>query len=392
MKIGINCSFIRKPSTGIGQVSLNFLNALIEKESQFKQSVDREYIIYLEEDIDIELPENFSKKVFLPFWKRDDLIRKIKWENSLLPKRVANDGVDVFISLYQCPTVLLSGNVVKHLMVVHDLIPKLFPEYLNNSRKQHYHKLTEKAMDQADKIIAISKRTEKDLIQHLNFDPADISVQYIDVDPIYKTEYSKEEVDEVLQRYNLKSGYIYYAGGLDIRKNVEGLLRAYKELLEDNEKTGFATVLPLLVISGKLMPEMAPLITDAENISKQLGIEKYVKLLDFVPQEDMPALYKGAKMFVYPSNYEGFGLPPLEAMNQGVPVITSKVSSIPEVGGDSVLYCDPKDPGDIKMVMKKLIKDENLQKVLSERGVQRAKRFSWNIFVDKIINIIHCGL
>ncbi|PJA88873.1 MAG: hypothetical protein CO139_00880, partial [Candidatus Moranbacteria bacterium CG_4_9_14_3_um_filter_36_9] len=138
-----------------------------------------EFVLYLEEDFDLDLPENITRRVFLPIWKRDDLIRKIWWEKYLLPKIVKKDGCDIFISLYQCTTIL--PNKVKHLMVVQDIIPKLFPEYLNNSRKRYYWNLTEKAIDKADKIVAISKRTEKDLIQHLVIEAKKIATNYLDV-------------------------------------------------------------------------------------------------------------------------------------------------------------------------------------------------------------------
>jgi len=110
--------------------------------------------------------------------------------------------------------------------------------------------------------------------------------------------------------------------------------------------------------------------------------------LDFVPQENLPALYANAGMFVYPSKYEGFGIPVLEAMNQSTPVITSKTSSLPEVGGDSVLYCDPDDYKDIAMVIKNVLMNKNLRNTLSRRGKERAKNFSWNKFVKKFLNVV----
>ena len=120
-------------------------------------------------------------------------------------------------------------------MIVHDIIPKLFPEYLNNSRKRLYWKLTEKAIKKADKIIAVSEHTKKDLVKHLNIAPEKISVNYIAVDEIYKKEIPEEKSHEVLKKYRLKSGYIYCGGGLEKRKNVERLLKAYKLLLKNFE-------------------------------------------------------------------------------------------------------------------------------------------------------------
>lgn len=381
MRIGINASFLRKAETGIGQVTLNFLQKLSEfkvQSEKFKVN-EFEFILYLEEKLPagMNLPENFQTRVFLPFYKRDDLIRRVWWEKCLLPKKAKRDKCDVLISLYQSVTVTSGG--VKHLMVVHDIIPKLFPEYLNNSRKKLYQSFTEHAVKKADKIVAISTRTEKDLIQHLGIYPDKISVSHISCDEIYKKPVSTEASGE---------GYLLGGGGLEVRKNVEGLIRAYKLLLDRNNNEYFVPKLPNLVIYGKLAPQLAPLVTDAEKLVKELNLSHKVKLLGVVPQKEMPTVFANALIFIYPSFYEGFGLPVLEAMSQGTPVITSKVSALPEVGGDSVVYCDPDDPKDIAMVIKNLLVNKSLRDELSKRGKERANRFNWRNFVEKILHII----
>ncbi|HBI33655.1 MAG TPA: hypothetical protein DEA43_03490 [Candidatus Moranbacteria bacterium] len=388
IKIGINASFLRKQNTGIGQVTINFLKKLMEfriSNFEFRNNEEVEVVLYLEEDVDFELPEGFSKKVFLPVYKRDDLIRKIWWEKFSLPRKVKKDKCDVLLSLYQSTTSIQPHKDFKHIMVVHDIIPKFFPEYLNNWRKKLYQWLTERAIKKADKIIAVSHRSEKDLIAHLGIDAKKITVSYIDVDEIYKKEVSEKESQRVLKKYNLKAGYIYSGGGLEVRKNTENVLRAYKILFE---AYGHASWLPKVVVSGKMMPQLAPLVTDVEATVKGLGLEKEVSLLDFVPQEDLPALYKNASVFVYPSLYEGFGLPVLEAMSQGTPVITSKTSSLPEVGSDSVVYCDPKSVDDLAMVLKNVLMNNHLLSSLSMKGKERATHFSWDKFTEKMINII----
>lgn len=387
MKIGINASFLRKQSTGLGQVTAN----LIKKIAESSDDKDAEFLLYLEEDVKLKLPKKtassavkFHKRIFLPAYKRDDLIRKIWWEKFLLPRKIKKDRCDVFLSLYQSTTVL-SGKT-KHLMIVHDLIPKFFPHYLNNGRKKLYQKLVEKAIKKSDKIIAISHRTEKDLINHLQIDPKKITVSYIDVDPIYKKKVTQAESQKVLKKHKLTPGYIYGGGGLEVRKNVESVVRAYKLLLENADKKD---KLPKLAIFGKLLPELAPLVTDLEMLVSQLGLKKQVVILGQVSQADSPALYANASVFVYPSFYEGFGLPVLEAMNQGVPVITSKTSSLPEVGSDSVLYCDPSDVEDLAMVMKNVLANDHLKAALSMKGRERAKHFSWGKFLVKLVNIIN---
>ena len=386
MKIGINASFLRKPNTGIGQVTLNFIRKLSELKVKSEKLKDLEFILYLEEDVDLRLPDNFKKEVFLPLWKRDDLIRKIWWEKKLLPKKAKKDGCDVFVSLYQSTSVM--SEEMKHVMIVHDIIPELFPQYQNNSRKKKYWKLTKEAIGKADKIIAVSSRTEKDLTQHLGISSEKISVSYVDVDPAYKNGISEQKRNRVLERYGIHSGYILGGGGLEVRKNTEGLIRAYALLLESNKKTHFIKKLPQLVISGKLMPRLAPLVTDAEKLVRELNLTEHVKLLDFVPQEDLPSLYQNALVFVYPSVYEGFGLPILEAMNVGTPVITSKKSSLPEVGRDAVLYSNAQDVHDVAMVIRNVILNDHLREELRRRGKERAKNFSWDEFVKKLFGII----
>jgi len=400
MRIGINASFLRKQDTGLGQVTANFLKELVEIESvQADLAIDNlkiqelkkiEVILYLEEDVKIKLPKNtaasvvkFSKQIFLPLYKRDDLIRRIWWEKFLLPQKVKQDKCDIFLSLYQSATILTGKT--KHLMVVHDLIPKLFPSYLSNWRKKLYQNLVEKAIKKVDKIIAISHRTEKDLINQLQIDPGKVAVSYIDADPIYKQQFSSAQLQKVLKKYKLEPGYLYSGGGLEMRKNVESIVRAYKLLLDNPENV---KVIPKLVIFGKLLPQLAPLVTDVEKLVDELGLEDHVVLLDQVSQADLPALYASALVFIYPSFYEGFGLPILEAMNQGTPVITSKTSSLPEVGRDSVLYCNPNDVEDLAMVIKNVLDNSHLQAALSLKGRERAAHFSWVRFVRKFLNIV----
>ncbi|MDP1620674.1 MAG: glycosyltransferase family 1 protein [Candidatus Moranbacteria bacterium] len=390
MKIGINASFARKASSGIGQVTTNFLKKLAVSNSKFQISKNEklEFVLYLEEDLpeDIKLPENFEKRIFLPFWKRDDLVRKILWEKYYLPKKARRDGCDVFFSLYQCPTILPAG--IKHLMLVHDIVPKLFPEYLNNSRKKIYWSLTEKAIKRADKLLAVSVRTEKDLIRHLGIKAEDVSVNYNDCDKIYKSKISQAKSREILRKYKLKSGYILAGGGMEVRKNVEGVIRAYKYLVELNKKARFIKEMPVLAIYGKLLPQLAPLALDAEKLVRELNLTRRVKLLDRTPQADMPALFANALFFAYPSRYEGFGIPVLEAMSIGMPVVTSKTTSLPEVGLDSILYCDPDDIDDIAMVMKNILVNPELRAVLARRSKERSGYFSWDRFVDKTLNVI----
>lgn len=387
-KIGINASFVRKPETGIGQVTQHFIEELFVQEgwssSGSSDSAEYQFTLYVEEELKLSLPDNFTQHIFQPFWGRDDLLRKIWWEKWLLHKRVSSAGCDAFVSLYQSPTILPAE--IAHIMVVHDIIPLILPEYLDNVRKKYYYHQVIKGIKSARKIIAVSKRTEKDLIQKLGVSPGIITTTPIDVDPIFKQLVSQENEKKVREKFGLTKGYIYYGGGLDTRKNVELVIGAYDRLLTANKKgSGVLEEVPDLVISGALYPQMAPLITDVEAKVKERHLEDRVHILGKVDQSDLPSLYRGAAVFVFPSRYEGFGLPVLEAINIGIPTITSKTSSLPEVGGDAVLYCDPEDKQDLAKLIAKVLTHEDIREELRQRSQQRSQRFSWESFVGKVM-------
>ncbi len=381
MKIGINASFLRKPATGIGQVTTHFLNELIKQIKEEKKYKNYKFVLYLEEDIDLDLPKNFEKKVFLPFYKRDDLFRKILWEKFSLPSQAHKDGCNILFSLYQSATVI-KYVCMKHVVLVHDIIPKLFPEYLNNFRKKFYQSQIEKGVYGAHSILTVSEYSKKDLIEKMNVNPAKIITNYISIDPLYSKEVTQSESERVMKKYNLEANYIYSGGGLEVRKNTDGTIRAYKKLVDRNSDV------PSLVISGKLMPQLAPLVVDVEKMVKELKLEDKVKIIGYVEQKDLPALYKNALMFVYPSHYEGFGMPVLEAMQIGAPTITAKTSSLEEVGGDAVLYANDESDEDLVNKMEELLKSEEMRDSLIVKAKERTEKFSWKKFVDKFFEVI----
>ncbi len=392
MRVGINASFLRKPATGIGQVTRHFLEELSRMADAGELPGDKtmEFFVYTDGPMPTDMrlsPKFFSVRSFVPLlWRRDDLIRTLLWERFSLPSRAKQDGCDVLLSLYQCATIAPKG--MKHVMVVHDIIPRLFPEYLNNARKRWYQHRIEKAIRKVDKIVAVSTKTEKDLIAHLGILAHTITVDHIDIDPLFRKTVSISRMQEVLKKYRLHPGYIYAGGGLEKRKNIEGLLRAYKLLLKDGKKKPWGRTIPKLVISGKLMPQLAPLITDVEALVKELNLSTHVKVLGFVPQEDLPALYHEALFFVFPSLYEGFGLPVLEAMSQGTAVLSSQTSSLPEVGLDAVMYCDPMNDESIAHAMQKMLLDKDFRVTLGSRGKVRSQDFSWQRCVGKLVRML----
>lgn len=385
MHIGINTSFLRKPGTGIGQVTTNLVRELVKITKRTSiTDAPHEFFLYCEEDpiLDFPIPENFHIRVFLPFWKRDDTLREMLWEKKLV-KYALKDGCEVFLSTYQSASIFPRS--IHHSMIVHDIIPRLFPMYLENMKQCFFWWNKERGIRKAENIITVSECTKRDIMRELHIQEKKITVIPIDTDPRFLMPISKEREEEILKKYHLKSGYIYHGGGLEIRKNTETLLRVYKHLIEDTE---WKKRLPKLVISGKIFNETNVLATNVKRIIRELHLEDSVVLLGFVPDEDIPALYFGALFFVYPSLYEGFGLPVLEALRMGIPVLSSENSSLMEVGGDAVLYTDPRDLNAMESQMKRLITDRSLREMLIARSSTQALSFNWERSIHRLLVVL----
>ncbi|OGI21484.1 MAG: hypothetical protein A2808_00380 [Candidatus Moranbacteria bacterium RIFCSPHIGHO2_01_FULL_55_24] len=375
MRIGINASFLRKPGTGIGQVTEGFLRQLF---AGLGTADGHEYILYLEQERDdFTLPQNVKKRVVLPWWRRDDLIRKYLWERRVLPREARRDGCEAFLSLYQSASIF--PEEMFHVMVVHDIIPELFPEYQGNIRKAGYWKSVKQGIGHASRIIAVSQTTKDDIGEYLGIPEGRISVAYPSIAPVFKKELTEDAVQSVLARYGLEPGYLYHGGGLEIRKNTETLLRAYAGLLKKGASV------PPLVISGTIHSTSNPLATDVARIIAELGIGHQVKLLGFVPEANLPALYRGAKLFIYPSLYEGFGLPVLEALASGTPVITTRGGALPEVAESAARYIDPENEEEMQGAILALLEEREERERLSLAGRGQAEKFDWEHFTRAIL-------
>ena len=380
MNIGINASFLRKQGTGIGQVTVHVLRELMAQVQTDAQLRNHKFFLYCEEEpTGLDVPRNFTVRAFLPWYTRDDLVRKILWEKYLLPRQARRDQCDVVISLYQSAT-RIPYTDMRHVMVVHDIIPQVFPEYVDNMRKRMFWWFVRNGIYSAQALVAVSAYTKNDIVERLNVPPDRITVAPIAVDPIFAQDVDAKDSARVLKTLQIAPGYIYTAG-LEMRKNADRTLRAYRALREMRAVHGDAT--PDLVISGKLLPRLAPLVVDVEKLAQELEIAPYVHAVDFVPQEDLPALYKNAVMFVFPSQYEGFGMPVLEAMHMGTPVITCDDTSIGEVGGDTVIYV-PHDDAALAAAMNHLLDDATARDEHRARAQAHAQQFSWHSFTQQV--------
>jgi len=223
-------------------------------------------------------------------------------------------------------------------------------------------------LQRADHLIAISEATKRDAVARLRIPPERISVTPLAVDERRFYPRSQEEIERALARYSLRRPYVLHIGSSDPNKNTSNILRAF-DVFSRREHAEH-----VLCIAGK-WPAQA--LAQLERSHAGLLSSGRLRMLGYVPDDDLPALYGGADLFVYPSLLEGFGLPILEAMRCGCPVLTSTVSSLPEVAGDAALLVDPRDSEAIADGLARVARDSELRAVLVRRGLRRADNFSW---------------
>jgi len=269
---------------------------------------------------------------------------------------------------------------VPSIPIIYDLAYFKFKKYFTWFDYIMLAKLTTNlAVKNSSHLITISQSTKKDIIKYFNVSPDKISVIY----PSYNNNiyYPRQSGDvvKVKSKYNIQSDYIIYVGTLQKRKNIVRLIKAFAKLKKTDKISG------QLVLVGK----KGWLYEDIFTIVKELKLQKEVIFTGYVPLEELPALISGAKYYVLPSLYEGFGLPLLEAMACGTPVITSNVSSMPEVCQEAgLLINDPYDVTEIYQQMKTLYYDENLRAELSNQGLERCQAFSWEKCARETIAVI----
>jgi glycosyltransferase involved in cell wall biosynthesis len=260
--------------------------------------------------------------------------------------------------LTRCPTIV----------TIHDCIHLRFPQYLPNRRAYLYARaMMLIAARHARRILTVSQASKDDILRYLKVPASKVEVIYNALDERLAAVPTEEEISRVRERFQLRAPFILYTGNIKPHKNVDRLIEAFAILRRHR-----AGELKLLIIGDDISkyPNLRRLI-------HRFQLHQHVRFLGFVPDATLRVLYRLAAAFVFPSLYEGFGLPPLEAMASGAPVITSNVSSLPEVVGDAALLIDPMVPADIADAMQRVLDDPALRAELIRRGCERVKAFSW---------------
>lgn len=272
----------------------------------------------------------------------------------------------------------IEGKVVN---CIHDLTFLLYPETMDKKNLARITRDITYSIERADRIVTISKSTERDLIHYLKVPAEKIEIIYPGVDSErFRHVYTQEEKVRVSQKYHLPKRYVLYMGTIEPRKNIESIVEAFylykKELINDVQDVK-------LVIAGK----KGWLYESLFERVKKLNLEEEVIFTDYVDEQDKPLIYQMASVFVFPSLYEGFGIPVLEAMASGTPVITSNVSSLPEVAGDAAIMVDPKDTLGIAKGMTKCMGQGDDIKEIIEKGHRQVKLFNWDESAHKLYNL-----
>ena len=371
MRVGIDVRCLMESRySGISEYTYNLLSHLFRIDQQ------NQYFLFYNSSKQPRVPRfDFSNVTYREFKYPNRLfnlsLRFLKL--TTIDKLVG--GVDVFIT----PNFLFTNlsPSVRKIMIVHDLTFEIYPEFFT-AKKRLWHALIgpRQLCEKAQTVVAISQNTRRDIEKIYKINPAKIKVIYQGINDIFFQPITAEQKNTVRQKYGLPDNYIFYLGNLEPRKNVESLLKAF-------EKTPDQSV--NLVLAGSQAWKYQAI----QKIWQNSSSKKRVKFLGYVDAVDKPALYSLAKFLVYPSIYEGFGLPPLEAQACGTPVITSFSSSLVEAIGDSGLLIDPNNITELTQVINHLLADDSLRQELASRGFKNAEKFHWEKTAAEILNLIN---
>ena len=293
-------------------------------------------------------------------------------EQLVMPWAVAKAGVD----LYHAPHYVVPPlTPCRFVVTIHDCIHLRFPQYLPNPGAFYYARaMMSMAARRSRRVLTVSEASKDDILFYFGIPESKIEVIYNALDVRLAGEPTPEEVVHVRDRFQLNHPFVLYTGNIKPHKNVDRLIDAFailRQKVPDDVK--------LLIIGDE-----ASKYPNLRRLVHRHQLHQHVRFLGFVPDATLAVLYRLASVFVFPSLYEGFGLPPLEAMAAGAPVVTSNISSLPEVVGDAALLIDPMDPAEIAHAMARILTEPQLRAELVRRGRERVKAFSWERSVARI--------
>lgn len=375
MRIGIDIRNIGKQRTGDETVFFNLVKNLAKIDSEnkyflFTDVTDATVLQYIAVKLGIENKSNF-KIVSLKS------PNKFCWNMRVLPWQLHKNPVDVYHTQYITPFfVFKNTKIITH---IHDVSFLAYPEFIKKADLFFLKLLIPKSLKRADKIIAVSKFTKDEIVKYYKTDPEKIEVVYNSVsEDFMKSDYSGNELFEIRKKYNLPEKFILYLGTMQPRKNIPFLIDEFAKIKEKISNIK-------LVLAGNKKAHNFDNKID-EKI-KKLNLDSDVVFTGFVDEKDKAALFQLAEVFAYPSLYEGFGIPILEAMSQKIPVLASNIFVHKETGGEAVLYFDVDKIDDFSEKLYNISTDKILRDKLIGSGFERVNVFSWKKSAENILRI-----
>lgn len=377
MRLGINGFFWNLTTTGSGQYTHQLLRGLSKLSDRprcllFRPRSSEPGPPTAQPTVDVE--EHLLRP---PFPLNRDL-SKVWFEQISLPSACRNEGVDLIHVPYFAPP-LMGGD--KTVVTVHDLIPLILPAYRGSALVRAYTKLVTTGARRAAAIVTDSRSSREDILRLLRVDPARVRVVYLAADDRFKPVRDSRQVQRVRQKYGLPEEYVLYLGGFDQRKNLSTLVAAYAAVDADLSREA------PLVIAGRLPATDSDFFPDPRLMVQSWNLQDRVVFTGWVAEEDKPALYSGAALFVFPSLYEGFGLTILEAMSCGTAVVASSSSSLPEIAGEAALLFDPCQTEELAEAVNSLLRNKTRREELAARGLERARLFSTEKMISQMMQV-----
>ena len=370
MRIAIDATIVRSQNTGTGFYIINLITGLLNA------NTDNEFIIFGDKDIIDKLVHVNKKNLSIENVKFKSRISRVFWQLFVLSFKLKKMQINILHSTNYI-TPLFKFNL-KVLVTIHDLTFFLFPEKFTITKRLFFKIMVPVFIKRADEIIAASENTKKDILKFFKIPSQKVAVTFESYPAYYNSDINKSDSMLVLNKYGIIKSYFLFVGMIEPRKNILSILKAFIELDEELEED--------LVIVGKKGWYYSEIEQFMGNI-KDKKLKNKIIFTGFVSEMDLVSLYQNATIFLYPSFYEGFGIPPLEAMVCGVPVITSNTSSLPEVVGDAAIKINPYDYLELKEAIKMLKNNPQKRAEMSEKGKEQSKKFSMDKFAENTINV-----
>lgn len=380
MKIGIDIRLIGKKQTGSEAVFFNLTKNLakIDSDNEYKlftDVTDKDQIEKIKNDLEITDKGNFE---IITLKNKN----KFSWNFWTLPMSLRKKPVDVYLTQYITPWFV--SKKIKIATIIHDISFDFYPQFIKFWDLFFLKTLIPMSLKRANKIIAVSKFTQDEIIKYYKIDPKKINWFHNAVSQDFLAQdISVEKIKTVKEKYNLPEKYILYIGTLQPRKNIPALIEAFALLkIEITLKVKLNSL--KLVIAGGKAHNYDNLI---DEVVKRNNLTDDVLFPGYIDEEDKAAVLKGADVFVFPSFYEGFGVPIIEAMSLGVPTIISDIPVHREIAKDASLFFNPQIPGELSQKIREVISNDMARENLSRSSKIQAERFSWEKSAEKLLEI-----